>query len=203
MLNKYARGFFGRLFSPVAKLLLRWGISPDAVTVVGTIGVCLGALVFYPMGELFWGTVVITVFVFADMVDGLMARMQDRSSRWGSFLDSTLDRLADASVFSGVAIWFFTGGANTAIAVASLACLVLGMLVSYARSKAESLGCTADVGIAERSERLVAVLVFTGFTGLGLPPVVLLAVLLLLAAASFVTVLQRVGTVYRQLHTVS
>lgn len=203
MLNKYARGFFGRLFSPVAKLLLRWGISPDAVTVAGTIGVCLGALVFYPMGELFWGTVVITVFVFADMVDGLMARMQDRSSRWGSFLDSTLDRLADASVFSGVAIWFFTGGANTAIAVASLACLVLGMLVSYARSKAESLGCTADVGIAERSERLVAVLVFTGFTGLGLPPVVLLAVLLLLAAASFVTVLQRVGTVYRQLHTVS
>ncbi|WP_336712957.1 phosphatidylinositol phosphate synthase [Arthrobacter sp. USHLN218] len=203
MLNKYARGFFGRLFSPVAKLLLRWGISPDVVTVVGTIGVCLGALVFYPMGELFWGTLVITVFVFADMVDGLMARMQDRSSRWGSFLDSTLDRLADASVFSGVAIWFFTGGANTAIAVASLACLVLGMLVSYARSKAESLGCTADVGIAERSERLVAVLVFTGFTGLGLPPVVLLAVLLLLAAASFVTVLQRVGTVYRQLHTVS
>jgi CDP-diacylglycerol--glycerol-3-phosphate 3-phosphatidyltransferase len=198
MLNKYARGFFGRLFSPVAKLLLRWGISPDVVTVVGTIGVCLGALIFYPMGELFWGTVVITVFVFADMVDGLMARMQDRSSRWGSFLDSTLDRLADASVFSGVAIWFFTGGANTAIAVASLACLVLGMLVSYARAKAESLGCTADVGIAERSERLVAVLVFTGFTGLGLPPVVLLAVLLLLAAASFVTVLQRIGTVYRQ-----
>ncbi|GLB67450.1 phosphatidylinositol phosphate synthase [Arthrobacter mangrovi] len=203
MLNKYARGFFGRLFSPVAKLLLRWGISPDVVTVVGTIGVCLGALVFYPMGELFWGTVVITVFVFADMVDGLMARMQDRSSRWGSFLDSTLDRLADASVFSGVAIWFFTGGANTGIALASLACLVLGMLVSYARSKAESLGCTADVGIAERSERLVAVLVFTGFTGLGLPPVVLLAVLLLLAAASFITVLQRVGTVYRQLHAVS
>lgn len=203
MLNKYARGFFGRLFSPVAKLLLRWGISPDVVTVVGTIGVCLGALVFYPMGELFWGTLVITVFVFADMLDGLMARMQDRSSRWGSFLDSTLDRLADASVFSGVAIWFFTGGANTGIALASLACLVLGMLVSYARSKAESLGCTADVGIAERSERLVAVLVFTGFTGLGLPPVVLLAVLLLLAAASFITVLQRVGTVYRQLHAVS
>jgi CDP-diacylglycerol--glycerol-3-phosphate 3-phosphatidyltransferase len=130
-----------------------------------------------------------------------MARMLERKSLWGSFLDSTLDRLADASVFAGVAIWFFTGGANTAIAVASLLCLVLGSLVSYARAKAESLGCTANVGIAERSERMVAVLVFTGFTGLGLPEQVLLAVLVLLAAASLVTVIQRITAVYRQTRT--
>jgi CDP-diacylglycerol---glycerol-3-phosphate 3-phosphatidyltransferase len=198
MLNKYARGFFGKLFSPLARLLIKLGVSPDAVTIIGTLGVCIGALVFYPMGELFWGTLFITVFVFSDMVDGLMARMLNRSSSWGSFLDSTLDRLADAAVFAGVTIWFFTGGASVPIAVAALICLVLGMLVSYARAKAESLGCRADVGIAERSERLVAVLVFTGFTGLGLPPVVLLVVLGLLAAASLVTVIQRILAVYRQ-----
>jgi CDP-diacylglycerol--glycerol-3-phosphate 3-phosphatidyltransferase len=198
MLNKYARGFFGKLFTPLARVLIRMGVSPDAVTIIGTLGVCAGALVFYPLGELFWGTVFITAFVFSDMVDGLMARMLERSSRWGNFLDSTLDRLADGAVFAGVAVWFFTGGENPAIAVSALVCLLLGSLVSYARAKAESIGCTADVGFAERSERLVAVLVFTGLTGLGLPEVVLLVVLVLLAAASLLTVIQRIRAVYRQ-----
>ncbi|NKX49612.1 CDP-alcohol phosphatidyltransferase family protein, partial [Arthrobacter deserti] len=172
-----------------------------AVTITGTLGVCLGALVFYPLGQLFWGTLFITLFVFSDMLDGIMARMMERNSHWGSFLDSTLDRVADAAVFAGVAIWFFTGGANVPVAVAALVCLVLGNLVSYARAKAESLGCTASVGIAERSERLVTVLVFTGFTGLGLPEPVLLTVLVLLAAASLVTVIQRIAAVYRQTRT--
>src|SRR4051812_49328185 len=169
MLNKYARGFFGRLFSPPARLLLRLGVSPDAVTIIGTLGVCVGALVFYPQGQLFWGTLFITVFVFSDMLDGLMARMMQRNSHWGSFLDSTLDRMADAAVFAGVAIWFFTGGANVPIAVAALLCLVLGSLVSYARAKAESLGCSASVGLAERSERVGAGPGFFRFSRLGLP----------------------------------
>lgn len=195
MLNKYARSFFTSLFTPLATLLLRWKVSPDAVTVVGTLGVAGGALVFYPLGELFWGTVFITLFVFSDVVDGIMARIQGRSGSWGSFLDSTLDRIADGALFAGVAIWFFLGGSNSAIAIAALACLVLGMIVSYARAKAESLGFTANVGIAERAERLVSVLTVTGLTGLGLPEVVLLAVLILLALASVVTIVQRVMTV--------
>lgn len=198
MLNKYARRFFTSLFSPLAKLLLRWGVSPDAVTIVGTLGVAVGALVFYPMGELFWGTVFITVFVFSDLVDGIMARIKGAGGTWGNFLDSTLDRIADGALFAGVAIWFFGGGNNTSIAIAALACLVLGMLVSYARAKAESLGFTANVGIAERAERLVSVLVVTGLTGLGLPEVVLLAVLVLLALASTATVIQRVVAVHKQ-----
>lgn len=198
MLNKYARRFFTSLFSPLAKLLLRWGVSPDAVTIVGTLGVAVGALVFYPMGELFWGTVFITIFVFSDLVDGIMARIKGAGGTWGNFLDSTLDRIADGALFAGVAIWFFGGGNNTSIAIAALACLVLGMLVSYARAKAESLGFTANVGIAERAERLVSVLVVTGLTGLGLPEVVLLAVLVLLALASTATVIQRVVAVHKQ-----
>jgi CDP-diacylglycerol--glycerol-3-phosphate 3-phosphatidyltransferase len=213
MLNRYARALFGKILAPVARLLLRLGISPDAVTLVGTLGVCFGALAFYPRGELLWGTLIITAFVFSDMIDGLMARMLQssspsvqRSSAWGAFLDSTLDRFGDAAVFSGLVLFyaFESGGTNHAIAVMALACLVLGSVVSYARARAEGLGMTAAVGIAERSERLVAVLVTTGFvglkdvTGFGFPEEVLLVVLIVLALASLYTVAQRVLVVRRQ-----
>jgi CDP-diacylglycerol--glycerol-3-phosphate 3-phosphatidyltransferase len=198
MLNKHARGFFTALFTPFARWLLRIGVSPDAVTIIGTAGVVVGALVFYPLGQLWWGTLFITAFIFSDVLDGIMARMQAVGGRWGNFLDSTLDRIADGALFAGLAVWFFTGGANVPIAMMATVCLVLGMVVSYARAKAESLGFTANVGIAERAERLVSVLVVTGFTGLGLPGVVLLVTLSLLALASFVTVVQRVISVRRQ-----
>ncbi|PNI09686.1 CDP-alcohol phosphatidyltransferase [Arthrobacter sp. AFG7.2] len=198
MLNRHARSFFTALFTPLARWLLKIGVSADAVTIIGTAGVVVGAVVFYPLGQLWWGTLFITAFIFSDVLDGIMARMQDVKSRWGNFLDSTLDRIADGALFAGLAIWFFTGGANTPIAVAAMACLVLGMVVSYARAKAESLGFTANVGIAERAERLVSVLVVTGFTGIGLPEAVLLVTLVLLAAASFITVIQRVVSVRRQ-----
>lgn len=198
MLNRHARGFFTALFSPFARWLLKMGVSPDAITIVGTAGVVIGSLVFYPLGQLWWGTLFITAFIFSDVIDGIMARMQDREGAWGNFLDSTLDRLADGALFAGVAIWFFTGGGDTAIAVAAVVCLVLGMVVSYVRAKAESLGFQANVGIAERAERLVSLLVVTGFTGLGLPSVVLFVTLVLLAGASLVTVVQRVLAVRRQ-----
>lgn len=198
MLNRYARAFFSALFTPIARGLLRIGLTPNAVTVIGTLGVCAGALIFYPMGELFWGTVFITLFVFSDLIDGLMARLSGKGSVLGGFLDSTLDRMQDGAVFLGLLIWFFTGGEHLWLGIASAACLLLGGLVSYVRAKAESLGYTADVGIAERPERMVLTLVFTGFTGLGLPPEVLLAVLTLLAAASMVTVVQRMAGVFRQ-----
>jgi CDP-diacylglycerol--glycerol-3-phosphate 3-phosphatidyltransferase len=198
MLNKHARGFFTALFTPVARWLLRIGVSPDAVTIIGTAGVVVGALVFYPMGQLWWGTLFITAFIFSDVLDGIMARMQAVGGRWGNFLDSTLDRIADGALFAGLAVWFFTGGANVPIATMATVCLVLGMVVSYARAKAESLGFTANVGIAERAERLVSVLVVTGFTGLGLPGVVLLVTLSLLALGSFITVVQRMVSVRRQ-----
>jgi CDP-diacylglycerol--glycerol-3-phosphate 3-phosphatidyltransferase len=198
MLNKYARALFAAIFTPVAALLVRLKVSPDAVTIVGTLGVAAGALVGYPMGQLFWGTVVITVFVFSDIVDGLMARMLDRSGRWGAFLDSTLDRVGDGAVFAGIVIWFYTGGHNSFIAAMALACLVLGSIVSYAKARAEGLGMTANVGIAEHSDRLVVVLVATGLVGLGIPEAVLAVVLVLLALASLVTIVQRVATVRRQ-----
>ncbi|AJT40954.1 phosphatidylinositol phosphate synthase [Psychromicrobium lacuslunae] len=198
MLNKYARGLFAAIFKPIALLLVRWGVSPDLVTVVGTLGVMAGALIWYPLGQLFWGTVVITIFVFSDIIDGLMAREVQRKGPWGAFVDSNLDRVGDSSVFAGLVIWFFLGGNNPAIAILALVCLVLSSLVSYSKARAEGLGLTANVGIAERSERLVVVLVATGLVGLGVPELVLLIVLILLALASAITIYQRVAAVYRQ-----
>lgn len=198
MLNKYARAFFTKLFTPIARLLTGLGISPDVVTTIGTLGVCVGALAFYPRGEFFVGTLVITAFVFFDTLDGIMARMNNRSTRWGAFLDSTLDRIADAAIFSGLVLWYAGTGDNWLMAGLALACLILGMVVSYARARAEGLGMTANVGIAERAERLVLVLVATGFVGLGAPELLLKVVLALLAVASLVTVVQRMLEVRRQ-----
>lgn len=208
MLNKYARPFFTKLFTPLASLLLRLGVSPDVVTIVGTLGVSLGALIFYPRGEFLVGTLVITAFVFSDTIDGIMARRSGRSSMWGAYLDSTLDRVADASVFGGLVL-FYAGGHNLResgplqvrpgiMAALALACLILGMVVSYAKARAEGLGMTANVGIAERAERLVAVLVTTGLVGWFLPEVFLTVVLALLALASLITVVQRMLEVRRQ-----
>ncbi len=198
MLNRYARAFFTKVFTPVARLFLKLGISPDIVTIVGTLGVCFGALAFYPRHEFFWGTVVITLFVFSDTVDGVMARMSGRSGKWGAYLDSTLDRVGDAAIFGGLVLWYAGAGEDRFMAALALACLILGSVVSYAKARAEGLGMTANVGIAERADRLVSVLVTTGLVGLGLPEVFLTAVLVLLAVASLITVFQRMVTVRRQ-----
>ena len=198
MLNKYARAFFTAIFTPIARLLLRLRVSPDAVTVVGTAGVTFGALWFYPRGELWWGTLFITAFVFTDLLDGTMARMSGRTSSWGAFLDSTLDRIGDAAIFSGLILYFTGRGDHDLNAALALACLILGFVVSYAKARAESLGFTCDVGIAERADRLVATLVTTGFVGLFLPMWVLTTVLALLAVASLITVFQRILTVRTQ-----
>ena len=199
MLNKYARAFFSAIFRPLAQLLLRLGISPDVVTIVGTLGVSFGALWFYPRGEFLVGTLFITAFVFSDMLDGNMARLSGRSSVWGAYHDSTLDRVVHAAIFGGLLLYFAGQGDNFLMACLALACLVLGSVVSYAKARAEGLGMEANVGIAERADRLVAVLVTTGLTGLfDLPYIVLTIVLALLAVASFITVLQRMLMVRRQ-----
>jgi len=191
------RAVVTKLFTPIAAFLLRIGVSPDAVTIVGTLGVVGSALWLFPTGHLFAATMAIMVFAFSDALDGVMARQAGRSGPWGAFLDSTLDRLADAAIFTGLIVWFVRTDSSWGIA-AGLACLVLGSVVPYARARAEGLGMTASVGIAERADRLVVTLVATGLVGLGLPVAVLVVVLALLAVASAVTVVQRMATVRRQ-----
>jgi CDP-diacylglycerol---glycerol-3-phosphate 3-phosphatidyltransferase len=198
MFNRFTKAFFTRVFTPVARLLLSWNVSPDVVTLVGTVGVCFGALAFFPRGELFWGVMVVTAFVFSDLIDGTMARMSGRSSVWGAYLDSTLDRFGDGAVFGGLVLYYAGQGDDNVMTALALACLVLGYLVSYARARAEGLGMQANVGIAERSERLVLTLVATGFVGIGVSHYLLMGVFILLVVGSTITILQRILMVRRQ-----
>ncbi|UYM23292.1 CDP-alcohol phosphatidyltransferase family protein [Streptomyces albus] len=203
MLNKYARAFFTRVLTPFAAFLLRRGVSPDAVTLIGTAGVVAGALVFFP-GEFFWGTIVITLFVFSDLVDGNMARQAGISSRWGAFLDSTLDRVADGAVFGGFALWYAGNGDDNVLCAVALFCLAAGQVVSYTKARGEAIGLPVAVnGLVERAERLVISLVAAGLAGLhgfGVPGIqVLLPIALwVVAVGSLVTLIQRVVTVRRE-----
>ena len=197
MLERF-RQFWTRLLSPIANFLLRIGVSPDAVTLVGTLGVSAGALYFFPRGELLVGVLVITAFVFSDLIDGYMARATGTSSRWGAFLDSSLDRIADAAIFGGLVLYFAHDQDDILMAAVALYCLVMGSVTSYVRARAESLGMQAKVGIAERADRLVSVLVLAGFSEIFNQPILLDIVLWALAAASTVTVVQRMVVVRRQ-----
>lgn len=195
------RAFWTKVIAnPIARVLLKLGVSPDAVTLVGTLGVSAAALWFFPRGQLLVGVLVITAFVFSDLVDGHMARLTGRTSPFGAFLDSTLDRIGDAAVFSGLALYFAGPGDSMLYLVLSLVCLVMGSVTSYARARAEALGYTADVGIAERADRLVGILVMTGLSELVRLPILLPIALWVLAVASTVTVAQRIWVVRRQAH---
>lgn len=193
MLN-VLRPFFTRLLTPVSQWLARTPVTPNMVTVVGTLGVSGGALALFPTGHLLAGVIVCTVFVFADMLDGTLARIKGSSGAWGAFLDSTLDRIADAAVFVGLAAYFVNGGNSRLMAGVATYCLVTGSLVSYAKARAQSLGVSCDVGIAERTERLLIALVAAGLAGLGVP-YVLPAGLWILAVLTTITLGQRVWAV--------
>ena len=197
MLSNLRNGV-GRLFTPLARGLLRIGVSPDAVTIGGTLGVVVAALWLFPLGYLFAGTMVCWFVAMSDAIDGLMARMSGRTGPWGAFLDSTLDRVADAAIFAGIVLWLAGRGDDPVGAVLGLVCLILGSIVPYTRARAEGLGMTANVGIAERADRLTAALTAAGLVGLGVNPVLLTVVLGVLAVASAVTVVQRMVTVRRQ-----
>lgn len=197
MLN-VVREPIARALAPVGAALDRWGVSPDVVTLVGTAGVSVGALLFYPRGSFWWGTIFIICFVFSDMLDGAVARARGGGSRWGAFLDSTLDRVGDAAVFGGLLLWYAGRGHDLRLAAVALWCLVAGALTSYIKARAEGLGLRCDVGIAERSERLITILVATGLSGLFHLPALRIAALWVLAVASTVTVVQRMVAVRRQ-----
>ncbi|HUJ04828.1 MAG TPA: CDP-alcohol phosphatidyltransferase family protein [Streptosporangiaceae bacterium] len=191
---KVLRPGLARLLAPAGRALARTPLTPNMLTVTGAVGMTAGALWLFPTGHLFAGTMVCTGFVLADMLDGALARITGTSGTFGAFLDSTLDRVGDAAVFAGIAIWLATGGHDRVLAAVALFCLVAGGLVSYAKARAEGLGLRADVGIAERTERLLIGLVAIGLSGLGVPYVLSIG-LWILAVLSAITFGQRVYAV--------
>jgi CDP-diacylglycerol--glycerol-3-phosphate 3-phosphatidyltransferase len=188
---------WGRVITPLGTALARRGVTADAVTVVGTFGAVLGALVFFARGVFFVGTLVVWFSTMLDMVDGAVARARGGSSRFGAVLDSTMDRIADAAVFGALLWWFAGPGDSRPLVLATLLCLVLGTVISYVKARAEGAGLRCDVGLVERPQRLVIALVGTGLDGLGVPYVQAYA-LWLLVALSAVTVVQRLVEVRRQ-----
>lgn len=198
MLNVHARDQINRVVVPIGTAIARTGVSPDVITVAGTVGVAAGSLAFYPRGDFLLGTIVISLFVFSDLIDGTIARVRGGGSLWGAFLDSSLDRLGDAAVFGGLVLWYAGTGDDLLLAAVALYDLVAGAVTSYVKARAEGLGMTCNVGIAERSERLIVILAATGLSGLFGVPELRAAALWLLAVATTVTVGQRLVEVHRQ-----
>jgi CDP-diacylglycerol--glycerol-3-phosphate 3-phosphatidyltransferase/CDP-diacylglycerol--inositol 3-phosphatidyltransferase len=198
MLDRFKTFWQTKALAPFIRLFLRLGISPDAVTMLGTLGVAAGALVFFPRGMIWQGVLVVTAFVFSDLIDGQMARTLGRKDMFGAFLDSTLDRIGDAAVFGGIALYFAWVTEQRLYLVLSLVVLAMGAVTSYARAKADHLGFDAKVGIAERPDRLVGFLVPAFFADLFDLPVLLHISLWALAIASTVTTAQRIWVVRRQ-----
>src|SRR3954451_15406914 len=196
MLGISARPAVAKVVAPVVARLGKAGVTPDMVTVTGTVGAVGAAVLLIATGHLWWGAVTVTVFVLLDMLDGALARARGGGSVFGAVLDSVGDRAADAAIFGSLVWWYSGGGNNRLLVLLALICLVLGVLTSYIKARAEGAGLSCNVGIVERTERLILVLAGTGFTGLGVPYAVHVALWLLLAGSA-VTVVQRIAVVRR------
>jgi phosphatidylglycerophosphate synthase len=192
-----AKAVLGHVVDPVARGLLRLHVSADAVTIIGTIGASVGAIWLGSQGELLLAVLVVGVFALSDMLDGAMARQSGGGGPWGAFLDSTLDRITDASILAAIALWYLQGGDEPLTAYLALYCLVASQLISYTRARAESLGLRAAGGLAERTERLVVIGVATALAGAGVA-YAQAAGMWVLAVATTITVLQRMWMVRRQ-----
>jgi CDP-diacylglycerol---glycerol-3-phosphate 3-phosphatidyltransferase len=197
VLGSNARPAVARFWAPVVARLARAGVTPDMVTITGTVGAVASAVFLIGNGWLWWGAVAVTVFVLLDMLDGALARARGSGSVFGAVLDSVGDRAADAAIFGALVWWFSGDGDNRLIVLLALLCLVLGVLTSYIKARAEGVGLSADVGIIERTERLILVLVGTGFAGIGIP-YALHVTLWVLLAGSAITVGQRFVAVRRE-----
>ena len=195
--NADARKIVSGILLPPARLLIRLHVSPDALTVLGTVAAVLTALICFPQGYFVAGTLLITFFALADLLDGTMARLSGTSGPWGNFLDATLDRIADGAIFAGF-IWWALNNDNVWVGVAASLALVTGQVTSYAKARAEAVGATANVGIAERAERLIVILTAAFFTGLGVPYILPIA-LWIIGGLGLITVVQRIIHVRGQL----
>lgn len=167
MLSFFGRDTFAKATAPLGRTLVRTGLTPDAVTLIGTVASIAAAVTLFPTGHLFWGTMLIWLFVMFDMLDGAMARARGGGTRYGAVLDATCDRVADGAIFGGLAWWAVYHENSKPLLSATLVVLVTSQVISYAKARAEASGLSADGGLIERPDRLVIVLVGAGLTGVG------------------------------------
>lgn len=189
MLSASLKPAVTRAINPIARGALRLGLTPNSVTAMGAIGLVVSALYFYPKQEFFWGTIVISLFALSDLFDGAMARISHKgASKWGGFLDSTIDRITDSAIMVGLTLALMYS--DDPLAPIALVALVSGGLVPYIRAKAEAHGIECSGGIAERTERLILVLTAIGLDGLGVPYALTIGIWTLLILTT-ITVVQR------------
>lgn len=196
MIGAQLRPVVGRIADPLVNRLHAWGVTPDAVTATGTLGVVAAALTFFPHGSFLTGTLVITLFVLTDTIDGALARKRGTSSRFGAWLDSSCDRVADGAIFGALVLWF--SGRDDVLLAVTLFVLVGSQVISYEKARAEGLGMTCEVGVADRPARLLIMLIATGLVGFGVPDLLIAVALWVLAALTAITLVQRLLEVHRQ-----
>jgi len=190
MLSASLKPVVTRAINPIARGALAIGLTPNAVTFIGALGLVTSALYFYPKGDFFIGTLVISFFALSDLFDGTMARISHKgASAWGGFLDSTIDRITDSAILVGLTLYLVD--ADDPLTAVVIGALVFGSLVPYIRAKAESMQISCSGGIAERTERLIISLTAIGLEGLGVPYALAIGIWLLLVLA-VVTVIQRI-----------
>jgi len=194
MLQRSIKAPVTRAITPLCSGLLRAGITPNLMSAIGGVGSSISALFLFGSGHFFAGAIVTTLFVLFDLLDGTMARLSGTTSRWGALLDSTLDRISDASILGAMAYWFSHSHDRNIPLLLSV--LILGSLISYIKARAEALEIECDGGIAERTERLIIILISSGLSGLGIAYIFSIGIWLLLIL-SIITVFQRMVIVYK------
>jgi CDP-diacylglycerol--glycerol-3-phosphate 3-phosphatidyltransferase len=184
------------LLAPVVRLAVAMGLTPNAITLIGFV-VVVGAAALIGTGNLLPGAIVLTAGSLLDAVDGALARATGVTSAFGSFLDSTLDRAAEAVLYGGIAAYYLRFASEpTAPVLLALLALAGSFMVSYTRARAEGIGVVASVGLAPRVERLVLIVAGIGLAGIGFQ-VALIGALAVIALLSVTTTVQRIWHVHR------
>lgn len=189
---------------PLVDLLVAARVSPNAITTVGTLVTVLSGIAFASGAVRVGGALLLLSGVF-DMLDGRVARAGAGTSKFGAFYDSTLDRVGESALFGGIVLYFARGGVPSGLLLwaigATVAALAAGLIVSYARARAEGLGLECKVGIAQRAERILGLGAPTLFFGAGPDGLLLVGIVALLAVVAAITVGQRIVYVYQATRT--
>ncbi len=200
MIPEWVKSGYLRLVDPVADWLVRRRVSPNTLTTLGAL-CSVAAGIIYATGHIRTGGWFLGLTALFDVLDGTVARRGGRTSRFGAFYDSTLDRMADGAVLGGLAIFFASGTdpASTAMTVVCLLAIIGSFVTSYTRARGEALGLDVRVGVLQRPERVVLLSAPQAFFGLALNGLVLMGIVTLLAVTSWITVVQRMMFVHRTL----
>jgi CDP-diacylglycerol--glycerol-3-phosphate 3-phosphatidyltransferase len=186
-----------RLVDPVADWFVKRGVHPNTITCIGTFCTLVGGII-YGTGHIKTGGWFLGLTALFDVLDGTVARRSNRSSTFGAFLDSTLDRLADGFVLGGLAVFYATSRLHSSVPmlIVCLMGLIGAFLTSYTRARAEALGLDAKVGMLQRPERVVLLSAPQAFFGLVFNGWVLAIIIVILTVTAWITVVQRVAYVY-------